>query len=201
MKDFTELIKTLFDVHKLPTKIFLLVGIIGSLIFYAPSELIPIKFSNNSNLKIYIWLVYAFCTGIFIINCITFIANGINRFFIKSSLKKEFKETLDNLDTFELAVIREFYLYSKNTLEFPFDDPTVVGLVNKDVLMYATALGNGSSIFLSGINTTFKLNKYLKSVIDSSPDYFGLKTNDKEERDKILSSRPRWTKNDLSYND
>lgn len=201
MKDFTGLIKTLFDIHKLPTKIFLLVSIIGSLIFYAPSEFIPIKFSSDSNLKIYIWLVYVFCTGIFIINCITFFANMINRFFIKSSLKKEFKETLETLDNFELAVIREFYLYSKNTLEFPFDDPTVVGLVNKDVLIYATALGNSSSIFLSGLNTTFKLNKYIKSIIDSSPDYFGLNTKDEDEREKILSSRPRWTKNDIRYND
>jgi hypothetical protein len=199
MKKFTELIKTLFDVHKLPTKIFLLMSIIGSIIFYAPSELVPIKFSNNSNLKIYIWLAYVFCLGIFIINCITFFANMINRFFIKYTLKKEFKEALDNLDNFELAVIREFYLYSKNTLEFPFDDPTVVGLVDKEVLIYSTAFGNNNSIYLKGINTSFKLNKYIKSIIDSSPDYFGLNTNYDEEINKILSSRPRWTKNDINY--
>ena len=201
MKDFTELIKTLFDIHKLPTRIFLLVGIIGSFIFYAPSELIPVKFSDNSNLKIYIWLVYAFCIGVVIINCITYIINQINRFFIKSSLKKEYKETLEDLDNFELAVLREFYLYSKNTLEFPFDDPTVVGLVNKEVLIYATSMGNSSSIILTGKNTTFKLNKYIKSIIDSNPDYFGLNTADEDERDKILSSRPKWTKNDIRYND
>lgn len=201
MKEISELIKAIFDIHKLPTKIFFLVSIIGTFIFYAPADFIPVKFNENGNLKIYIWLAYIFCTGIFIINCITFVINKINGFFILLSLKKGYKKTLSNLDRFEIAVIREFYLYNKSTLELPFDDSTVIGLIDKEVLIYSTAMGNSNSIFLSGKNTTFKLNKYIKSIIDASPDYFGLNTSDEEERYNILSSRPHWTNNDIRYND
>lgn len=192
-----EIFKNIFDIKKVPTKIFLVILVIGSFIFYGPDSLISVKFKEGSDLKIYAYIIYLISSGIFIVNCITGISNYIQKYFLTKKIKKEFKEILYNLDNYEKAVLREFYLYNKNTLNFPYDDSIVKGLVQKKVLYFASQFG--SSILLYGRNSTFKIGDYFKKIIDPEYDLGLIQNPNKEEQEKILNSRPHWASQDIRY--
>ncbi|SFB19005.1 Superinfection exclusion protein B [Flavobacterium swingsii] len=192
-----EIFKGIFDIKKIPTKIFFVMFIVGTFIFYAPNNLVSIQFKNGSDLKIYVYIIYLVCSGIFVVNCVTGIFNYIKDLFLSRQIKKEYKNLLNNLDDYERAVLREFYLYNKNTLDFPYEDNIIKGLVDKKILFFASQFGG--SIMLSGRNSTFKINSYLKEIIDIKKD-LGLTDNpNKREADYILKNRPHWTENDLQY--
>lgn len=192
-----EIFKAIFDVNKIPTKIFFVIFLVGTFVFYAPSNLVPIKFNNNSDLKIYAYIIYLISSGIFIINCITGFSNYIKRYLIKKEVKKELREVLYNLDTYEKAVLREFYLYNKNTLDLPYEDNIVKGLVSKRVLCFASQFGG--SILLSGYNSTFKINDYFKKIIDTQKDLELFNNPNQQQQQYILNNRPHWTQGDISY--
>jgi hypothetical protein len=193
-----EIFKGIFDIKKIPTRIFFVIFIVGTFIFYAPSNLVPIHFKEGSDLKIYAYIIYLICSSIFIVNCITGVFNYIRNFFYSKQIKKEYKILINNLDDYEKAVLREFYLYNKNTLEFPYDDAIVTGLVDKKVLYFASQFG--SSIMLSGKNATFKINSYIKKIIDIQKDLNYPNTENKEGATDLLNKRPHWTTGDLYFN-
>jgi hypothetical protein len=193
-----EIFKGIFDIKKIPTKIFFVIFIVGTFIFYAPSNLVPIHFKEGSDLKIYAYIIYLICSGIFIVNCITGIFNYIRTFFLSKQIKKENKILINNLDDYERAVLREFYLYNKNTLDFPYDDNIIKGLVDKKVLCFASQFG--SSIMLSGRNATFKINSYIRKIIDLEKDLKLPNNPNEKEANFIINKRPHWTKNDLYLN-
>jgi hypothetical protein len=193
-----EIFKGIFDIKKIPTRIFFVIFIVGTFIFYAPSNLVPIHFKEGSDLKIYAYIIYLICSSIFIVNCITGVFNYIRNFFYSKQIKKEYKILINNLDDYEKAVLREFYLYNKNTLEFPYGDAIVTGLVDKKVLYFASQFGG--RIMLSGRNATFKINSYIKKIIDIEKDLNYPNTENKEGTTDLLNKRPHWTTGDLYFN-
>lgn len=194
-----EIFKGIFDIKKIPTKIFLVIFIVGTFMFYAPQKFATIQFKEGTDLKIYAYIAYLICTGIFIVNCITGFSTYINNFLTRRRLKKEYKKLIHNLDNYEKSVLREFYLYKKNTLDFPYDDNIIKGLVDKKVLSFASQFGG--SIILSGRNSTFKINRYLKDMINAENDLELINNPSKKQQDFILQNRPHWTKNDIRYID
>ncbi|MBP6755164.1 MAG: superinfection exclusion B family protein [Bacteroidia bacterium] len=187
-----EFFKGIFDVKKIPTKVFLVIFIVGTFIFYAPKEFVTIQFKEGSDLKIYAYIIYLICSGIFIVNCITGIYNYIRNYFLTKELEKEYKNMIHNLDEYEKGVLREFYLYNKNTLDFPYEDNIVKGLVDKKVLNFASQFGG--SIMLSGRNSTFKINGYIKKIINVETDLGLINNPDTKQQEYILNNRPHWTK-------
>jgi len=198
---FDTFIKGIFDINKIPTKIFFIVAIVGTFIFYAPNDLVLIKFNKDSDLKIYIYVIYLLCTGIFIINCVTgifdFLKSKIQSYFYAKELNKHNKDVIDNLDKFERAVLREFYIYKKNTLNFPYDDAIIKGLVDKKVLYFSSQFG--THIVLSGRNSTFKINHIIKKIIDIERDLDFPNNPNLTEQNYLLRNRPHWTTNDIYF--
>jgi hypothetical protein len=194
-----EIFKAIFDANKIPTKIFFVVFVVGSFLFYAPSKIIPINFKEGSDLKIYAYIIYLICSGIFIVNLITAIYNFFKNFFFSIQIKKEYKVIINNLDNHEKAVLREFYLYNKNTLDFPYDNSIVAGLVDKKVLFYVSQFGGG--FIINGRKATFKMNNYIKKNINPIKDLDLPNDNNKEEAQNILDKRPEWTNKDLYIKD
>ncbi|WP_291285168.1 super-infection exclusion protein B [Flavobacterium sp.] len=183
-----DFFKGIFDVKKIPTKVFLVVFIAGTFMFYAPQKFATIQFKEESDLKIYAYITYLICTGIFIVNCITVIVTHTNNYLLNRRLKKEYKKLIHNLDNYERSVLREFYLYQKNTLDFPYDDNIIKGLVDKKVLYFASLFG--SSIMPNGRNSTFKINRYLKNIISKENDLGLVNNPNKEQQGFILQNRP-----------
>jgi Super-infection exclusion protein B len=116
-----EIFKGIFDFKKIPTKIFFVIFIVGTFIFYAPSNLVPIHFKEGSDLKIYTYIIYLICSGIFIINCITGFFNYIRNYFFSKQIKKEYKILINNLDDYEKSVLREFYYAATHNLDRNFE--------------------------------------------------------------------------------
>ena len=194
-----EIFKAIFDANKIPTKIFFVVFVVGSFLFYAPSKIIPINFKEGSDLKIYAYIIYLICSGIFIVNLITAIYNFFKNFFFSIQIKKEYKVIINNLDNHEKAVLREFYLYNKNTLDFPYDDAIVTGLVDKKIIYFVSQFGS-NSIMINGRNAAFKINSYIREIIDFEKDLNFSNNNDAEKANYILNQRPHWTTKDLYFN-
>ena len=194
-----EIFKGIFDIKKIPTKIFLVIFIVGTFIFYAPQTLVSIHFKEGSEIQIYAYIIYLICSGIFIVNCIVGIFNYINSFFYSRQIKKKYKVLINNLDNYERAVLREFYLYNKNTLDFPYDDAIVTGLVDKKIIYFVSQFGS-NSIMINGRNAAFKINSYIREIIDFEKDLNFSNNNDAEKANYILNQRPHWTTKDLYFN-
>lgn len=56
------------------------------------------------------------------------------------------KNKLKNLDNHEKVILREFHLNQKNTVEMSFEDPTVIGLIKKEVIRQVGNQGYHSDI-------------------------------------------------------
>ena len=52
---------------------------------------------------------------------------------------------------------------------------------------------------LSGRNSTFKINSYLKKIIDTENDLSLINNPNKNQQEYILRNRPHWTENDIQY--
>jgi hypothetical protein len=110
-------------------------------------------------------------------------------FFLTCQIKRNYRKTLQNLDRLEVLVIREFFLQGRNSLDFPFDNPVITGLVNKSVILITSSFG-GSSFILNGTRTTYTMNKFMREIIEPNI-FFDL---DKLSRKEIEDSRPSFVR-------
>jgi len=179
-------IKDIFEISKLPSVFFLVIAFVGGFLFYG-GDIVLIKADPETTVGFYTYLAWLFSCGLLLTNIVKYIITQIRKFFLESKIKKEYRETLSKLDPYEVSVIREFFLLQRHALEFPFDDPVITGLLNKEVIFITSSLGPNNFV-VNGRNTTFTMNKYMRDIIDPN-EYFGLKKLSKEE---IEAGRPRF---------
>jgi hypothetical protein len=179
-------IKDIFEIKKLPSVFFLVIALVGSFIFYGGNYVL-IKADPKTTVGFYAYIIWLLSCGLLITNIIKFILNEIRQLFLTIKIKKEYRKTLENLDDYEVSVIREFFIQKRHTLSFPFDHPVITGLISKQVLLLTSSLGSNSFI-VTGKETTFTMNKYMRSVINPN-EYFALNKLTKEQ---IEESRPHF---------
>ncbi|MEO8236018.1 MAG: super-infection exclusion protein B [Flavobacterium sp.] len=177
-------IKDIFEIKKLPSVIFLVVTIVGGFLFYG-GDYVLIKANPKTTVGFYTYLAWLISCGLLVTNMVKFIITQIRKFFLTREIKNEYRETLRNLDSYEVSVIREFFLQKRHALDFPYDNPVITGLVSKSVIFITSSLGS-SSFIVNGNKTTFTMNKYMRKIIDPN-EYFGL---NKLSNEQIEESRP-----------
>lgn len=98
---------------------------------------------------------------------------------------------IKNLDQHEKAVLREYYIQGKSTLKIPMDNPTVSGLIDKQILYLVGQYGEKSS---EGMLFNFAINEKAREYL--TYQILELPTGESSERDfeRIRVSRPQWTK-------
>jgi hypothetical protein len=84
-------------------------------------------------------------------------------------LKKSILEKLDQLDTAESSVIREFYFDGASTIKLPINNPAVAELLRQGVVEQVGSLGEQSMV---GILLPLRLSKLVRERI--SPKHLGL---------------------------
>ncbi|EJF45850.1 superinfection exclusion protein B domain protein [Capnocytophaga ochracea str. Holt 25] len=102
--------------------------------------------------------------------------------------KKKIKQ-LDNLDDFEKAVLREFYIEGKNSLKMPINDEVIAGLLSKNVLIYNSQFGNRSMAI--GLDFPLSINPIIEEKITNEKIDFPEEIN-QETKDFLLNNRPDW---------
>ncbi|ENA1815789.1 superinfection exclusion B family protein, partial [Flavobacterium psychrophilum] len=126
-----ENFKALFDLTKLPAKFFFLFSVLSGFILFADQQLLKKIHLEKMN-ESYGWiigLVFISASGLIIVNFTIWLFNKINYKIKFFKIKKEFMESLRTLDFHEKAVIREFLINQKTSLDVPIDNPTISGLI------------------------------------------------------------------------
>ena len=138
-----DYIKSLFDFTKLPTKILFVFFLITGFIIFSNDKYTKIfAFEKIETYKPLISIVFLISFSILIINFIIYISNLIYQKIRTNKLKKQYLKKINNLDDYEKAILREFYIQGKNSLKMPINDETIAGLLSKKILIYNSQLGN-----------------------------------------------------------
>ncbi|WP_264550235.1 superinfection exclusion B family protein [Flavobacterium sp. N2820] len=181
-------IKDIFEIKKLPSVFFLVIAVVGAFLFYG-GEYVLIKADPKTTVGFYAYIIWLLSCGLLVTNVIKFILTEIRKFSLTNKFKKEYRETLQNLDAHEISVVREFFIQNRHALEFPYDHPVITGLISKEVIFITSSLGPNNFI-VSGGKTTFTMNKYMRSIINPN-EYFGL---NKLSQEQIEQGRPHFLK-------
>lgn len=192
----TKFIDAVFDLSKIPTKVFLVIAIMGSIIFYFPS-ILPFQLDKKSTTYLVVSLIYLVSIGMLVCNFVIWILTKIKRWWNKREYINKLKKSINTLDVSEKSVLREFYLVKLNTVELKFDDPAVLSLLRKSIIFHSTIVGDGSDFLIDGHYTSFRLNDYLNNEVIEYIDF----PQTSEEAKQALNKRPIWAKNNIVLNE
>lgn len=182
----------LFDIKKIPTKLIFVLWLSSSLILFVPDKLLAklnIKGFLDDYGK-YIGITFIISSAFLLVTSITFIARLIARRKLTKQIKKNILKDLQYLDVHEKALLREFSINGKHTLQLPMDNDTVVGLVNKHIIYQAS---NTGFTYLHGAYFPYSISEFALEKL--TPQMIDLPENPTEEdKKRILNSRPTWAR-------
>lgn len=185
-----DFFKSIFDITKLPTKIFLVLSLISGFFIFANDELIEkFKLEKFDEYGQYIGAIFLFSASLVVINFIIWIFNSISTRIRIRKLKKEFSNRLKELDFYEQAVLREFFLTGKNSLKMPIDDAVVSGLLDKKILVYNQQFSG--NMIGSGFDFVLSINSLAKKYLTNEDINL---SNDESEGNLafLRNNRPKW---------
>lgn len=189
-----ENIKTLFDLTKLPTKFFFLFSVLSGFILFAEETLLKkvhLEKLNDSNGWI-IGLIFISTLGLVLVNFVMWLFKKITNRIEFFKIKKDYIERLRNLDEYEKALLREFFIKQKSSIEVPMDDSTVVGLIQKKIIFVNQQFGNG--FIMNGMDVAVSMSKYVEKNLKLEDINFKENMTE-DEIHFIKSNRPKWTEN------
>lgn len=179
----------IFDIHNLPFKVIFWVAAVSGILLFAPPDFIDkLKLSGFlSSYGPYIGVVFISSAALVTINIIGWVGLKAKGKVGYWQWKNELENVLSNLDHAEKAVLREFYIQGKYTIELPMDNPTVVGLRNKGIVYIAGKYGQPT---LAGILMPFAIRDEARELINS--DMIDLPVGELSELEiqRIKDSRP-----------
>ena len=189
--------KSFFDFTKLPTKIFLVVSIVSGIFIFSSIEILKVlQLEDFKKYGPYIGIAFLFSTVLVLVNFIIWIFNKIHYAYRLKKIKDDFKKILTELDYQEKAVLREFAIQGQNSIEMPYDDTVVSGLIDKQILRYNKQLGN--SFIVNGTRVSIALSKYVAKIL--KPEHIDLSYELSEEEKEILhENRPNWINRGRRY--
>ena len=159
-----DFFKSFFDVTKLPTKIFLVISIVTGVFIFSGSEILKkLHLDKFQTYEGFVGLAFLFSTVLVIVNLIIWIFNKLHFEFKLRKLKSEYKQILIELDPKEKAVLREFAIQGQNSIEMPYDNTVVSGLIDKGILRFNKQLGN--SFIANGTKVSMSMTKYISKII------------------------------------
>ncbi|MBX2966819.1 MAG: superinfection exclusion B family protein [Cyclobacteriaceae bacterium] len=187
-----KFLEKLFDINKIPTKLIIVILLSSALILFVPQQFLT-KLNLDGFLHDYgkfIGISFIVSSGFTLIALWTYVTRLISRRRLSKKIKESIIKDINYLDFHEKALLREFFINGKHTLQLPFDNDTVVGLVNKHIIYQASSTG---FTYLHGAYFPYTIsdiaNKHLTNKILELPE-----NPTEEEKRKILDSRPNWAK-------
>ncbi|MGO4821418.1 MULTISPECIES: super-infection exclusion protein B [unclassified Flavobacterium] len=180
----------IFDLTKLPSLLCLVIAMAGTFFFYYP-EYVIIDINKKSDVYIYGYIAYLVSIPIVLISIVKFVFKKIGDEYRYYSAKKEIRETILSLNASEKRVLREFYIEPQFSLEMPFDDSTVLGLIDKKILYNTSPYGG--AMFLNGNLSSYQIGKYARKYINPIV-HLGCIPMDATDQEKydLLQNRPNW---------
>ena len=187
-----KIIEKIFDLKKIPTKLFVLLTIISGSLLFIPKELLVNlhldKFENEYGK--YFGIIFLISAGIVLLNFSIWIVKYILGYFIKKKYKKYAISQLQELDPHEKSVLREFFINQKNSLELPLDNAVVKGLINKRIIVRISNIGQYN--LFAGMLFPMQINEKIKDKITEKTLDLPIGKSDNEIRKFVSQNRPKW---------
>lgn len=187
-----KFLEKLFDINKIPTKLIIVIWLSSALILFVPQQFLT-KLNLDGFFHDYgkfLGISFIVSSGFTLIALWTYISRLVGRRRSSKRVKESIIKDINYLDFHEKALLREFFINGKQTLQLPFDNDTVVGLVNKHIIYQASSTG---FTYLHGAYFPYTIsdiaNKHLTSEILELPE-----NPTEEDKRRILDNRPNWAK-------
>ena len=187
-----KFLEKLFDINKIPTKLIIVIWLSSALILFVPQQFLT-KLNLDGFLHDYgkfLGISFIVSSGFTLIALWTYISRLVGRRRSSKRVKESIIKDINYLEFHEKALLREFFINGKQTLQLPFDNDTVVGLVNKHIIYQASSTG---FTYLHGAYFPYTIsdiaNKHLTSEILELPE-----NPTEEDKRRILDNRPNWAK-------
>jgi len=187
-----KFLEKLFDINKIPTKLIIVIWLSSALILFVPQQFLT-KLNLDGFLHDYgkfIGISFIISSGFTLIALWTYITRLITRRRLTKKIKECIVRDINYLDFHEKALLREFFINDKHTLQLPLDNDTVVGLMNKQILYQAS---NTGFTYLHGAYFPYSISdlarKHITNQILELPE-----NPTEEEKRRIIDDRPNWAK-------
>lgn len=182
----------LFDIKRIPTKLIFVIWLSSSLILFVPEQFLT-KLNLQDFLKEYgkyIGISFIITSGFLIVVIFNFFVKAITSRRFKRKITQSIIKDIKCLDFHEKALLREFYINGKNTLQLPIDNDTVVGLTNKHIIYQAS---NTGFTYIHGAYFPYSITEIaLENLTLKMLDLPENPTEDDKRR--IVEERPNWAK-------
>lgn len=188
-----EWFSKLFEIDKLPFKLVFLAAVISGLVAFSPGPwLSSLQLDGfKKEYGLFIGITFLASSGLALTNIAIYIFRLLRGAYIKMQWKAGLTDKLETLDHSERAILREFYIQGKYTIEIPINNPSVVGLMNKGIVVLAGKYGEHSlSGMLFPCAIIEEARKRLTNRVLGLPEG----TPSEEELSRIKESRPAFTR-------
>ena len=186
---------------KLPLKYILVAGLFSGLILFLPVEMAKSVGLDVLLEKYRPWLgvMFIFSTCLVAIEIIQLIWNKLQSNRVEADYNSKLIDHLHNLDPHEKSVLREFFIQSRNTLQLPYDNATVSGMLNHGLLCMA---GNTGERSLAGMLMPIKINPKINGLITVSMiDLPESQNPSQSEIDWVRDNRPEFAREIARHNE
>lgn len=186
-------LEKLFDIKRIPTKLIFVLWISSGIILFLPENLLLklnlVEF--NQEYGKYLGITFILASALLGASLFTYLLGLIKKHKNQRRFQESILASLRSLDFHEKALLREFYIHGKSTLQLPFDNDTVAGLSNKGIIYQASATG---FTYSHGAYFSFSIDEFAKQHITS--ETLDLPNNPTDEKkQKIMNERPQWARN------
>lgn len=184
----------IFDLTKVPTRFFLLLSIVSSFILFVDQDFLNEKLFLVNVKEKYGWIlgvVFILTTGLVLLNFTIWVFKPIKRKINFKKWNEKFAKRVSSFDRVEKSILREFILSGQKSIEMPIDNPSVSGLLDKNILLMNRQFGNSSIIM--GMRVSLSINESVVEILQfkdidlSDPPTL-------EELESAKNNRPEWTK-------
>lgn len=166
---------------KLPKKVVAIICLISGILLFSTEDFLRrlSLFDFKENYSVWIGVIFLFSLAISVVNVVEYFFRRIKKSRRKHARNQAIVQKIKVLDDYEMAVVREFLIQKKNTLEMSIDDSTVMSLI-KDGIIEQVADQGYSTVFTGRI-FYFRLHDKVQEAL-SELDF-----------ERIQSvQRPRW---------
>ncbi|TKB51192.1 hypothetical protein FCL40_01145 [Ferrimonas sediminicola] len=175
---------------KLPLKYLWVAALFSGLTLFLPIEMVKELGLNILLDKYRPWLgaLFIFSSALATIDTVQMVWCKIKSNRLEAEFNSKLIEQINDLDPHEKSVLREFYLQNRKTLQLPFDNATVSGMLNHGILEFA---GNAGERSLAGMLMPIKINQTVRNKLTTK--MLGLPESSnfsKSDEDWLKNNRP-----------
>jgi hypothetical protein len=145
----------------------------------------------------YIGIIFIISSAFLLVTLFSYLSRQISIRKLRNEARTTILKEIYNLGFHERALLREFYINSKDTLQLPMDNDTVVGLQNKHILYQVSGTG---FTYVHGAYFTYAITEFAKENL--TLEMIGLPQNPTEQDiERIRNERPTWAKEKSRFED